>query len=295
MRSKNFFWIIVACGLIFFFTGSIFAQTLKINEVVPANFASATDEDGDNPDWIEIVNSGTDPVNLLNYGLSDDQNDLLKWTFPDMVLDQNEHALVFASSKNRRINACWETIIDEGDDWKYFVGMSAPPSSWRAINFDDTNWLQGPSGFGYRDGDDNTEISEIGHGYATSIFIRKTFIVNDVSDVLGALLHIDFDDAFIVWLNEVEIARENIGYYGSYPAYNDTIGISVHEAEMYSGGLPNHYYIDDIQSLLQYGNNTLSIEVHTLDTDMSMIPFFTRSLQPICVIKIYGSPGRRRS
>ncbi|MFC1898269.1 CotH kinase family protein [Candidatus Cloacimonadota bacterium] len=275
MRAKKCTIFILVFELIFLLTGSIFAQTISINEVVSANFNSATDEDGDNPDWLELYNYGSVPVNLMNFGLSDRDNELHRWTFPDVTIDPYDFLLVFASNKNRKISAYWETIIDEGDNWKYFPGIQAPPPNWRAVTFNDINWLEGPSGFGAGDGDDNTVIPEINDDIANSVFLRHTFFVNNVNNILSALLNIDFDDAFVVWLNEVEIARENIGYYGDFPAYNDSIGITVHEAELYSGGDANYYLLEDIQSLLQPGNNTLAIEVHTLDTDMTMIPFLT--------------------
>jgi len=56
--------------------------------------------DGENSDWIEIYNSGEDEINLLGYTLSDKQNELDKWTFPDIVLDSKEFLLVFASGKD---------------------------------------------------------------------------------------------------------------------------------------------------------------------------------------------------
>ena len=35
------------------------------------------DEDGDTPDWIEIYNPTSEPVNLSGFGLSDDTEDFL--------------------------------------------------------------------------------------------------------------------------------------------------------------------------------------------------------------------------
>ncbi|MDO9578112.1 MAG: CotH kinase family protein [Candidatus Cloacimonadales bacterium] len=275
MNVRNIRFFVLLFELIFLLTEFAFAQNLKINEVVSANFASALDEDGDPSDWIEIYNADTSPLNLLNYGLSDNENNLQKWSFPDMVLEPDAFLLVFASGKDRSLTAYWETIIDWGDEWKYFVGTEAPPEDWYQPDFDDTDWLSGPSGFGYGDGDDATIISEIGSNTATSVFIRHAFEVTDLNNITAALLNIDFDDAFVAWLNGVEIARENIGFYGNFPAYNDSVDVTDHEAQLYQGQLPNRYLIENTQSILQVGNNVLVIQTNTIDTDLTMIPFLT--------------------
>ncbi len=267
-------FIIFFC-FVFLFGNILSAQTVRINEVVSANLNSLQDEDDENPDWIELYNFGSNPLNLQGFSLSDNENNPTRWTFPSIEMEPFSHLLVFASGKDRPYNAYWETIIDWGDEWRYFVGTVPPPANWWKLDFNDNNWEVGPSGFGYGDGDDATIIPEVGQNLALSVFIRNTFTIDDVNDVLVGLLHIDYDDAFVVWLNEVEIARENIGYIGNFPAFDELDDIRTHEAELYRGGRPNHYVIDDIQSLLQNGNNVMAIQVNTLDTDMTMIPFFT--------------------
>jgi CotH kinase protein/Lamin Tail Domain/Chitobiase/beta-hexosaminidase C-terminal domain/Divergent InlB B-repeat domain len=275
METKRFILLVLVFQFIFLLVASISAQTLKINEVVSANFDTALDEDGDASDWIELYNAGTSPVNLLNYGLSDNENNLSKWIFPDKNLDPDEFLLVFASGKDRILAPYWDTIIDWGDTWKYFIGLQAPPIGWQNINFDDSTWLSGASGFGDGDDDDATEIEEIGQNLASSVFIRNTFIINDVNDIAAALLHVDYDDTFVAWMNGVEIARENIGFHGNYPLFNEQTDILNHEAEMYTGGYPSFFNIEDIESILQTGVNVLSIQCNTLDTDMTLIPFLT--------------------
>ena len=43
------------------------------------NMDSLEDEDGDSPDWIELFNSGSTPVDLDGWYLSDDPALLTKW------------------------------------------------------------------------------------------------------------------------------------------------------------------------------------------------------------------------
>ena len=56
---------------------SLSGQDVRINEVMSSNIDVIYDEDGDTPDWIELNNFGASPVNLGDYYLSDDSNDLL--------------------------------------------------------------------------------------------------------------------------------------------------------------------------------------------------------------------------
>ncbi len=76
------------------------AQSLVINEVITSNSTIITDDDGSYEDWIELYNSGTESINLLGYGLTDN-DDLFKWVFPDYSIQPDEHLLIWCSSKNR--------------------------------------------------------------------------------------------------------------------------------------------------------------------------------------------------
>ncbi|MFN2374129.1 MAG: lamin tail domain-containing protein, partial [Cyclonatronaceae bacterium] len=78
------------------------AQQLHLNEVMASNAGTITDADGDAGDWIEIIWSGDEPLNLLGYGLSDDYNRPFRWLFPDKTIQPGEFLLIWATGKNRR-------------------------------------------------------------------------------------------------------------------------------------------------------------------------------------------------
>ncbi len=67
-----------------------------------ANKNGLSDEDGNTPDWIEIYNSTDTAINLHNYGLSDDADNLQKWLFPEKTILSKEYLVIFASGKNRK-------------------------------------------------------------------------------------------------------------------------------------------------------------------------------------------------
>ncbi len=247
------------------------AQTIVINEVMSSNAITFYDEEGDAPDWIELFNAGSSTVNLFNYGISDNENNLSKWIFPDVNIDPEEYLVLFASGKDRSFSHL-ETVIDWGDEWKYYLGYSAPPEDWRQIDFDDSIWLSGPSGIGCGDGDDATIIPTV-----ISYFLRHKFTVTDTTNLVYGILHVDYDDAFVAYLNGTEIARANIGSPGIPPAWTDTADSS-REALIYQGGLPEQFLIFNLNSLLQIGDNVLAIQTHNVNpysTDLTMIPFLT--------------------
>ncbi|MCA9196278.1 MAG: lamin tail domain-containing protein [Planctomycetales bacterium] len=77
------------------------AVGLLISELSAANDTLLLDSDGDASDWLEIHNPTDLPVSLSGWHLTDDADDLTKWTFPDVTLLPAEHQIVFASDKNR--------------------------------------------------------------------------------------------------------------------------------------------------------------------------------------------------
>lgn len=77
-------------------------QAVFINEMMASNDNFLLDEDGDDSDWIEIYNASAQPVSLSDFYLSDKEEDLLMWPFPDIEIGPHEFLLVFASGKDRR-------------------------------------------------------------------------------------------------------------------------------------------------------------------------------------------------
>ena len=93
--QKTIFFV---CLLFLFF--SVEAQNIVINEIITSNSTVNTDDDGSYEDWVELYNNGTESINLLGYGLSDNDN-LFKWVFPNYSIQPGEHLLVWCSNKNR--------------------------------------------------------------------------------------------------------------------------------------------------------------------------------------------------
>jgi len=163
----------------------------------------------------------------------------------------------------------WETAVYAGDNWAYLLPESELPSDWNTIGFDDSGWSTGPGGFGYGDEDDGTEID-----LALSVYLRRIFAVTDAADLIHAILHADYDDGFVAYLNGTEIGRSiNLGEPGTFVPYDETTSTD-HEAQLYWGGYPEAHTLDSLQlaSLLTAGENVLAVQVHNVgitSSDMS--------------------------
>ena len=168
----------------------------------------------------------------------------------------------------------WETAVKNTDQWNYFVGNTEPSNQWIQPSFDANAWSEGQGGFGYDDGDDNTTIEA-----TSSVYIRKTFNLVDTSVIKHLILQADYDDAFVAYLNGVEIARSNIGTVGTPPAF-DALATTFKEARLYLGELPESYEFRpaNFRSFIKQGSNILAIQIHNqslTSSDLSSNFFLT--------------------
>ncbi|NND95384.1 MAG: hypothetical protein HKN45_10995, partial [Flavobacteriales bacterium] len=150
------------------------------------------------------------------------------------------------------------------DDWRYFPGSQEPPSNWNQLGFASNSWSEGPGGIGYGDGDDNTVIDAF-----PSLYMRQEFVIEDLDEVLAAVLNADYDDGYVAYLNGTEIARSN-NISGQPPTF-DTYTSSFSEAQLYSGGVPSYEVLSDaeLSSLMVEGNNVLAVQVHNYGASSS--------------------------
>ena len=70
-----------------------------ITEFLASNDSSLLDGDGNSSDWIEIHNPTDAAIDLAGWHLTDDSNELDKWTFPATTLESQEYLVVFASGQ----------------------------------------------------------------------------------------------------------------------------------------------------------------------------------------------------
>jgi len=71
-------------------------ESLVLNELMAGNDSTIVDENGEYDDWIEIVNTGTEPLNLSGFRFTDDMAFPEKFTFPDTVLYPDQYMIIWA-------------------------------------------------------------------------------------------------------------------------------------------------------------------------------------------------------
>ena len=146
----------------------------------------------------------------------------------------------------------WESLVLETDTFKYLLPTSEPAADWIQLSFDDSSWDKDIGGFGYDDGDDNTIVAA-----TTSIYLRKTLTLPASVTLSRLLLDIDYDDAFVAYINGVEVARSGNLLDGT-PSMDGSVTVD-HEAVMYTGGTPERFFLDS--NALVTGENILAVHI----------------------------------
>lgn len=179
--------------------------------------------------------------------------------------------VILSNTLSAQVNH-WESLVLQGDTWRYLVPASQPSSDWPTTSFNDGAWPMGSSGIGFGDGDDATTLAS---GTLT-VYMRKEFQILNTEEIDGLILDMDFDDGFVAYINGVEVARAFVS--GEVPAFNQPSD-GLHEALLYQGFDPERYVVD--QGVLVAGTNILAVEVHnesTTSSDFSAIPFLSVGL-----------------
>ncbi|MCD4697934.1 MAG: lamin tail domain-containing protein, partial [Bacteroidales bacterium] len=125
---------------------------IVINEFLAGNDNINTDEDGDDEDWIELYNAGTEAVDLGGYTLIEDAAEPGQWTFPSVTVEPNHFLLVWASKKDRAGAGELHTNFSLGKSGE-FIGLYSPSgTAVDSITFgaqtDDISYARFPDGTG---------------------------------------------------------------------------------------------------------------------------------------------------
>jgi hypothetical protein len=158
------------------------------------------------------------------------------------------------------------TLIASNSVWKYLDHGTDQGTAWRASSFDDGLWASAPGQLGYGDGDEATVVSfgpDAANKYITTYF-RRAFDVGDVSALSNLVLHVLRDDGVAVYLNGIEVYRNNLP--AGPVAFNTLATIAAADE--------NAYLTAPVSSApLVSGRNVVAAEVHQVSSTSSDLGF----------------------
>ncbi|MGI9242373.1 MAG: lamin tail domain-containing protein [Verrucomicrobiales bacterium] len=174
-------------------------------------------------------------------------------------------------------------LVSPSDTWSYFHGVVEPSGGWfdtglveqvplsqhwLSSEFDDSGWVAGPAPIGYDTSPHYQFATDViaMRNTALSLFLRNKFSVAQAEiDASGDLqVTVDYDDAFVLYLNGSEVARGNIGVPGwNSPPFNQGANGSHGASNEGGGNDPEVIEVITVpKNLLRPGENVLCAQVH---------------------------------
>ena len=160
------------------------------------------------------------------------------------------------------------TLSPIGATWKYFDTGVDPVGNWTISSFDDSAWASGPAELGYGDGNEATTVSfgGVSNDKHITTWFRRSFNVADASTISELRLRLRRDDGALVYLNGVEILRDNMP--------SGTITSSTESSSTVGGGNESTYFTFIVPATqLKTGANQLAVEIHQTSETSSDISF----------------------
>ncbi|PHI19994.1 hypothetical protein CEQ90_09625 [Lewinellaceae bacterium SD302] len=124
---------------------------LVINEFLASNDSTVADQDGEFDDWVELYNLTDIEISLDNFFLSDDPEELDKWTFPaGTLIPEGGYLIIWADDDEEqeglhasfKLSADGESLILSDQDTLVIDSLSFPEQ------FTDTAYARIPNGTG---------------------------------------------------------------------------------------------------------------------------------------------------
>ncbi|MGC8828799.1 MAG: Ig-like domain-containing protein [Verrucomicrobiia bacterium] len=162
----------------------------------------------------------------------------------------------------------YTTIVSKKSVWKYLDNGSDQGTNWISLNFDDSGWSNGAAILGYGEGNETTVINygpDSNNKYITYYFRQKFNITSQtLAGFTNLLLEVLRDDGVIVYINGVEVFRDNMPT--NNPITYRTTALTAIEPDSYlQATLPT--------SVLRAGTNIIAAEVHQASGTSSDVNF----------------------
>ena len=153
-------------------------------------------------------------------------------------------------------------LIITGDSWRFLNDGSNQGTAWQFLTYNDSGWNVGVSPLGFGDPGFGTNISN--NGFITTYF-RRTFDVVDPSQIEFLRLRFQRDDGIAIYLNGVEVARDNLPVAATSNTFADSA----------IGRNNETVFLEEIldPNLLNPGQNVIAVEVHQASLTSSDLRF----------------------
>ena len=152
-----------------------------------------------------------------------------------------------------------ETLIPQGAIWRWRPGTneaSAPITAWRTVDFKDTQFVSAPAPFWFGDIlPGGTQITGMQNVYG-SVFLRRSFVVSNPSDVASLRMGALVDDGFVAWINGSEVLRVNVP-----GASGDAVSLATLADNAAEPVAFTEYPLPNGVQHLQAGTNVLTVQV----------------------------------
>ena len=126
-------------------------DNLVINEIMASNVTAIADQSGEYDDWVELYNGNNFSLNLNGYYLSDSENDLTKWSFPNISIPANSYLIVWCDTAGNTQSGLHTTYRLSADQEEVY--LSSPVGNIiDAVHFvnmeNDISYARVPNGTG---------------------------------------------------------------------------------------------------------------------------------------------------
>lgn len=135
--------------------------------------------------------------------------------------------------------------------------LTVPPEDWRSSQYDDSSWKLGQAPLGHTK---NKEMKRIIHktlpviSESPTYYFRKSFVIDEDPNLFTKLLlHMTYEDGYVVYLNGEEVSRDGIRTglltHSSLAVHNEP---AIYQSEDLNYHIPK----------LVKGTNVIAVEVH---------------------------------
>ena len=191
---------------------------------------------------------------------------------PNIVFNDNQPSLISLESSDGLIRTFAQakvqsfyqqrTIVDQRATGHWFIPKNNDLGlDWTLPAFDDSSWNQGPTGFGYDQDSrysafigNGTDLESSMKGQSSSAYLRIPFSLPQLDYVQGLDLLVNYNDAFVAYINGVKVASRNAPG-GALSWQSKASSARSREVALFAADID----LMDVPGILNTGENILAI------------------------------------